>query len=54
MKVKAKEKGFYGGKIRKEDETFNLKSRLEEKASDAKHKADVKDQFSEKWMEEVK
>lgn len=54
MKVEAKEKGFYAGKIRKEGEKFTLRSRLPEKDSKAKHDADIKEQFSEKWMTEVK
>lgn len=53
MKVTAKKNGFIYGRFIKEGESFTLRTRLDDKAKAADHKADVEAQFSSKWMEKA-
>jgi hypothetical protein len=50
MKVKATKKGFYGGKIRKEDDEFTL---IKVEKSGERAAITTEQQFSEKWMVKV-
>lgn len=59
MLVEATRKGFFEGELRKYNEDtekgdrFTINSRLPKGASKAKHAADIKLQFSDRWMVEV-
>lgn len=59
MKVEATAKGFFGGEVRsyndqtQKGDSFVIKSRLDESAKSAEHKADIEKQFSSKWMKKA-
>lgn len=50
MKVIAKGKGFYGGKLKAEGDSFTIESRLDASAKQGDQVKDIELQFSDKWM----